>query len=258
MKEVHAALNPKVDEATQEGRDYARRMAGLTYLKVKADLPDEVWDAVARNAPVPLHERQKALQAKERFMRDKEMVRRYLDGDRDANTHLTTDQSDFGRARWRCRGSRKVSESRRCVFGRAQMTQTNKANLDTIDPPESGPKMLALPNDRWRNFVVALFDEDAPQHGRLLYAIRKAGFGTPTSSTKSLSVQANRIRHDERTKAAVAEYSIAAVRSGLAPDVVRGIRNVVNDPRHRDHAREFWPRLRPARPVANASYSQGR
>jgi hypothetical protein len=117
------------------------------------------------------------------------------------------------------------------------MTQTNKANLDTIDPPEWGPKMLALPNDRWRNFVVALFDEDAPQHGRLLYAIRKAGFGTPTSSTKSLSVQANRIRHDERTKAAVAEYSIAAVRSGLAPDVVRGIRNVVNDPRHRDHAR---------------------
>jgi hypothetical protein len=90
MKEVHAALNPKVDEATQEGRDYARRMAGLTYLKVKADLPDEVWDAVARNAPVPLHEHQKALQAKERFMRDKEMVRRYLDGDRDANTHLTT------------------------------------------------------------------------------------------------------------------------------------------------------------------------
>jgi hypothetical protein len=48
---------------------------------------------------------------------------------------------------------------------------------------------------------------------------------------------AGRVCHDERTQAAIAEYSIAAVRGGLAPDVVRGIRNVVNDPKHRDHAR---------------------
>jgi hypothetical protein len=103
--------------------------------------------------------------------------------------------------------------------------------VDADEPPQMGPNMLALPNDRWRAFVVALYDE------LLVYAARKAGFGTATSSPKSLGVQANRICYDERTQKAIAEYSIAVVRSGLAPEVVRAIRNVVNDPAHRDHAR---------------------
>ena len=113
------------------------------------------------------------------------------------------------------------------------------AQDSAIDPPQWGPKMLALPNDRWRNFVMALFDPDAPNKGDglLLYAARQVGLGTATSSSKSLGVMAGRICHDERTQAAIAEYSIAAVRGGLAPDVVRSIRNVVNDPKHRDHAR---------------------
>ena len=113
--------------------------------------------------------------------------------------------------------------------------------VDADEPPQMGPNMLALPNDRWRAFVVALYDEDAPRKGEgeglLVYAARKAGFGTATSSPKSLGVQANRICYDERTQKAIAEYSIAVVRSGLAPEVVRAIRNVVNDPAHRDHAR---------------------
>jgi hypothetical protein len=119
------------------------------------------------------------------------------------------------------------------------MTQTNKAESAAIDLPEWGPKMLALPNDRWRNFVAALFDDEAPRKGDglLLFAARKVGIGTPTSTAKSLGVQADRICYDKRTQEAIAEYSIAAVRSGLAPDVVKGIRNVVNDPRHRDHAK---------------------
>jgi hypothetical protein len=111
------------------------------------------------------------------------------------------------------------------------------AQDNTIDPPQYGPKMLALPNDKWRNFVVALFDDGAPTKGLLLYAARMAGVGTPTSSSKSIGVMAARICHDKRTQQAIAEYSVAAVRGGLAPDVVRGIRNVVNDPRHRDHAK---------------------
>ena len=62
--------------------------------------------------------------------------------------------------------------------------------MTNTDLPEWGPKMLALPNDRWRNFVMALYDEEAPRKndGLLLYAIRKAGFGTPTSTTKAMSV----------------------------------------------------------------------
>jgi hypothetical protein len=123
--------------------------------------------------------------------------------------------------------------------------------MTNTDLPEWGPKMLALPNDRWRNFVMALYDEEAPRKndGLLLYAIRKAGFGTPTSTTKAMSVQADRVCYDERTQRAIAEYSIAVVRAGLAPDVVRGIRNVVNDPKHRDHGRVLmgvYDRLDPA------------
>ncbi len=110
---------------------------------------------------------------------------------------------------------------------------------DADEPPEWGPKMLALPNDRWRNFVMALYDQDAPRKGDglLVYAARKVGFGTATSTTKSLGVQAHRVCYDERTQKAIAEYSMAVARGGLAPDVVKGIRDVVNDPKHRDHAR---------------------
>jgi hypothetical protein len=131
------------------------------------------------------------------------------------------------------------------------MTKTNKADAAAIDLPEWGPKMLALPNDRWRNFVMALFDQAAPAKGDglFLYAARKVGIGTPTSTANSLSVQADRICYDARTQKAIAEYSIAAVRAGLAPDVVRGIRNVVNDPKHRDHGRVLmgvYDRLDPA------------
>ena len=119
------------------------------------------------------------------------------------------------------------------------MTGSSIINTTAIDLPEWGPKMLALPNDRWRNFVMALYDQEAPRKdaGLLIYAARKAGFGTSTSSTKSLGVQADRVCYDKRTQEAIAEYSIAVVRGGLAPDVVKGIRNVVNDPKHRDLAR---------------------
>ena len=82
-----------------------------------------------------------------------------------------------------------------------------------------------------------------------MYAARKVGIGTPTSTANSLSVQANRIRYDVRSQNAIAEYSIAAVRAGLAPDVVRGIRNIVNDSKHRDHGRVLmgvYDRLDPA------------
>jgi hypothetical protein len=104
---------------------------------------------------------------------------------------------------------------------------------------ELSPAMAALPNDKWRNLVVALFDDECPLmgHGRLLFAAREAGLGTATSSSKSLGVMAGRICRDKRTQAAIAECSIAAIRGGLAPDVVKSIKNVARDPKHRDHAR---------------------
>jgi hypothetical protein len=86
---VTRALSLSVDEATAEGKQYAQRMAGLSYFKAKADLSDAVYDQVAAGGPVSLKERQDAIFAKERYFKDKAWVRRYLDGDRQANSEMT-------------------------------------------------------------------------------------------------------------------------------------------------------------------------
>ncbi len=88
-KEVTAALSPKVDQSTQEGRDYAQRMAGLSVLKNKADLSDAAWDWAAGRGPVSPAEKEKAIFAKQRLFKDKAWVTKYLDGDREANSLLT-------------------------------------------------------------------------------------------------------------------------------------------------------------------------
>jgi hypothetical protein len=57
---------------------------------------------------------------------------------------------------------------------------TDAQPQNAVEPvPERGPKMSALPNDRWRNFVVALFESDGPPEGtgRKIWAAEQAGFG---------------------------------------------------------------------------------
>ena len=63
---------------------------------------------------------------------------------------------------------------------------------NAVEPvPEWGPKMAALPSDKWRNFVVALFESDGPPEGkgRKIWAIERAGFGkddgTSTNKVRS-------------------------------------------------------------------------
>jgi hypothetical protein len=88
-KEVTAALSPKVEQTTQEAQDYAARMASLSILKAKADLSDEVWDHAAAGGFVSPAEKEKAIFAKERLFKDKAWVKRYFDGDREANSTMT-------------------------------------------------------------------------------------------------------------------------------------------------------------------------
>jgi hypothetical protein len=111
---------------------------------------------------------------------------------------------------------------------------------DKDDVPEFGPHMLALANDRQRKFVAALYDEDAPIKGAglLLYAARKAGYGNAqgTTTDQALSVIASRIVHDERVQAAIAEYSRTTIRA-ISPEAIRALREVIRDPKHRDHMR---------------------
>jgi hypothetical protein len=109
------------------------------------------------------------------------------------------------------------------------------------DLPEFGPAMLALPNDRQRAFVTALFDDDAPRKGDglLIYAARTAGYGTPTSSRKSLNVIASRIAHDDRVQEAIAQFSHRVLRT-IPPEAFKAAKNLIRDPKHKDHARAVF------------------
>jgi hypothetical protein len=116
------------------------------------------------------------------------------------------------------------------------------ANPDLIielDPEtiQFGPKMAALPEKR-RALVVALFDDDAPSKGDglLIWAARKVGYGTPTSSTRSLGNIAGRIIHDDAVQDAIREHSHRVMRA-IPPEAIRALRELIRDPTHRDHAR---------------------
>lgn len=101
--------------------------------------------------------------------------------------------------------------------------------------PEYGPAMLALGNDKQRAWVSAYFD--APKNdGRILFATRAAGYGTPESSTKSLSVIGSRLHTNAKIQAALAEESYRRLR-GLAPSAVKALENLLDDPHHKEHGR---------------------
>jgi hypothetical protein len=109
---------------------------------------------------------------------------------------------------------------------------------EAIEPaPEWGPAMSTL-NEKRRAFICALYDEDAPRKGDglLIYAAQVAGYGTPTSSKKSLGVIANRIVHDDRVQAGIVEYSQRVLRA-IPPEAIRALKDLIRDPKHKDHAR---------------------
>jgi hypothetical protein len=106
--------------------------------------------------------------------------------------------------------------------------------------PEWGPKMQALSNDRRRAFVCALYDEQAPMKGDglLIYAAKKAGYGNKegTSTNEALGVIGARLVQDESVHDAIAEYSRNLVRV-ISPEAVRAVRNLIRNPKAKDHAR---------------------
>ena len=117
------------------------------------------------------------------------------------------------------------------------MTTALDKQPDTEPTPEWGPAMAALSEKR-RAFVLALYDEDAPRKGEglIIWAAQIAGYGTPTSSKKSLSVIGNRIVHDDRVQVAIVEHSQRALRA-IPPEAIHALKNLIRDPKHKDHAR---------------------
>lgn len=108
------------------------------------------------------------------------------------------------------------------------------APLELVDAKD-GPAMLALPTDRHRAFVRALY-QVKPGHGANVKAARLAGFGTPTSSTQSMATISSRLAHDERVLAAIAEEDSKRIRAS-APRAISALSRLVEDPKHKDHAR---------------------
>jgi hypothetical protein len=106
---------------------------------------------------------------------------------------------------------------------------------DTEANIEDGPAMRALATDRQRAFVRALFDAPS-KDGRVSWAARAAGYGTPTSSDKVFSTIGARLHTSEPIQRAIAEHSARVLR-GLSPSAIKALEDLIANPLHRDHAR---------------------
>ncbi|MFD0613110.1 hypothetical protein ACFQZO_23520 [Bradyrhizobium sp. GCM10027634] len=95
--------------------------------------------------------------------------------------------------------------------------------------------MKALPTDRHRAFVRCLY-QVKPGHGAQVKAARMAGWGSPTSNAKTMAAIASRLAHDERVQRALYEEDQKRIRA-TAPRAIRALAALVEDPKHRDHAR---------------------
>lgn len=116
-------------------------------------------------------------------------------------------------------------------------TRGKRRDLVPLEPidAEDGPKMKALPTDRHRAFIRALYTV-RPGHGARVKAAKLAGFGTPTSTPQSMATIASRLSHDERVLAAIAEEDQKYIRSS-APRAIGALSRLIENPSHKDHAR---------------------
>jgi phage terminase small subunit len=94
---------------------------------------------------------------------------------------------------------------------------------------------MAALTEKQRQFVHGLFL--APRsHGSHTFAARAAGYGTPTSSRKSLSSMAHALMCDPKIQAAIAEVTTSYLTT-LGPAAVRALRKVLSNDKHKDHGR---------------------
>jgi hypothetical protein len=97
---------------------------------------------------------------------------------------------------------------------------------------ELSPEMKALPNDRWRSFVIHYLTQP-PGHGARSKAAILAGL---TKNPKWAARHAYRVYHDPRVISAIAIESKKLIRSG-APEAVNALLDVVRDVTHKDRVR---------------------
>jgi alpha-beta hydrolase superfamily lysophospholipase len=143
------------------------------------------------------------------------------------------------------------------VIEKAKGPKSQRRELAPLEPVDAkdGPAMLALPTDRHRAFVRAMY-QVRPGHGAAVRAAKLAGFGTPQSSAQSMATIASRLTHDERVQAAFAEQDQLYIRAS-APRAIRALSSMIEDPRHKDHARGIamvLDRVHPVESVINVKH----
>ena len=90
-----------------------------------------------------------------------------------------------------------------------------------------GPKMLALPNERWRSFAIAFVEGGT---GNATAALKATGcVGTEVA----LRVNAHHMRHDIRMQEAIQEEAKKRMVS-LLPIALQVHTDVMKDPEHKD------------------------
>jgi hypothetical protein len=114
-------------------------------------------------------------------------------------------------------------------------------------PTEWGPAMAALPTDRQRQYVIALW-EVKPGRGVQVRAAKRAGYGTPTSTPNTMRVIACRLFNDESIQLAVEEEGRRRFRT-LGPLAHNALLNLLLDPKHRDHGKALLACLDHAMPL---------
>jgi alpha-beta hydrolase superfamily lysophospholipase len=121
--------------------------------------------------------------------------------------------------------------------GLAKRSRGKRRELAPLEPVEAedGPAMKALPTDRHRAFVRAMY-QVKPGHGAPVRAAKLAGFGTPQSSPQSMATIASRLTHDPRVQEAFAEQDKLYIRAA-APRAIRALSNAIEDSGHKDHMR---------------------
>jgi phage terminase small subunit len=127
--------------------------------------------------------------------------------------------------------------------------KAQRRELEPLEPVDAkdGPAMLALPTDRHRAFVRALYTV-RPGHGARVKAATLAGFGTPQSSPQSMATISSRLSHDERVLAAIAEEDKKHIRA-VAPRAIHALERLIETPGHRDHMRAVATALERTNPV---------
>jgi hypothetical protein len=73
-------------------------------------------------------------------------------------------------------------------------------------------------------------------YGAQAAAARKAGFGNPKTTPRSMAHIAWRLMRDDRMIAAIGEESRKYLRS-IAPEAVKAVQTGIRNPEHKDHAR---------------------